>query len=218
MGVAEDVVQGVIGLEALENEIPEGHAGAEEPLVEALARKGGQVEKLGEREELEENAKQFAPAADGRLETWKTGVFLKRKSLHVCIHYHIHTLMKQKNPLSPSSASFLKKMASLWPALKGSLALVHKPCIRPGCALCASGKKHPAHMLSYTLEGRRRCMYVPVALVPLIQRSLKNGRKIESLLCQNGPALVREYRKANAIKPSAKLAAGASKTAKKKKC
>jgi hypothetical protein len=126
--------------------------------------------------------------------------------------------MKQKKRLAPSSASFLKKVTSLWPALKGSLALVHKPCIRPGCALCASGKKHPAHMLSYTLEGRRRCMYVPVALVPLIQRSLENGRKIESLLCQSGPALVCEYRNARALKPSAKLATGTSKTAKKKKC
>jgi hypothetical protein len=126
--------------------------------------------------------------------------------------------MKQKNPLSPSCASFLKKVTSLWPALKGSLALVHKPCIRPGCALCASGKKHPAHMLSYTLQGRRRCLYVPVELVPLIQKSLENGRKIESLLSQSGPALVSEYRKARDIKASAKLAAGASRTAKKKKC
>jgi len=126
--------------------------------------------------------------------------------------------MKQKNRLSPSSASFLKKVTSLWPALKGSLALVHKPCIRSGCALCASGKKHPAHMLSYTLQGRRRCLYVPVDLVPLIRKSLENGRKIESLLCQSGPALVSEYRKARDIKASAKLPASASKTAKKKKC
>lgn len=126
--------------------------------------------------------------------------------------------MKQKKPLSPSSASFLKKVTSLWPALKGSLALVHKPCIRPGCAICKSGKKHPAHMLSYTLEGRRRCMYVPVALVPLIRKSLENGRKIETLLCQSGPTLVREYRKSLAIKPPAKLAASASKTGKKMKC
>jgi len=73
-------------------------------------------------------------------------------------------------------------------------------------------------MLSYTLQGRRRCMYVPVALVPLIRRSLKNGRKIESLLYQSGPALVCEYRNARAIKTSAKLAPGASKRAKKKKC
>ena len=112
----------------------------------------------------------------------------------------------------------MKKAASLWPALKGSLALVHKPCIRPGCALCASGQKHPAHMLSYTLQGRRRCLYVPVDLVPLIRKSLENGRKIESLLCQSGLALVSEYRKARDIKPSVKLAAGASKTEKKKKC
>ena len=73
-------------------------------------------------------------------------------------------------------------------------------------------------MLSYTLEGRRRCMYVPLALVPSIQKSLENGRKIETLLCQSGPALVREYRKSLAIKPSAKPAAGASKTAEKRKC
>jgi len=126
--------------------------------------------------------------------------------------------MKQKSRPAPSSASILKKMASLWPALKGSLALVHKPCIRPGCALCASGKKHPAHMLSYTMEGRRRCMYVPVGLVPLIRKSLENGRKIENLLCQSGPALVSEYRKARDIKPSAKLSALASEKTKKKKC
>ena len=126
--------------------------------------------------------------------------------------------MKQKKRLPPGSAAFLKKVTSLWPALKGSLALVHKPCIRPGCALCASGQKHPAHMLSYTLQGRRRCLYVPVDLVPLIRKSLENGRKIESLLCQSGLALVSEYRKARDIKPSVKLAAGASKTEKKKKC
>lgn len=126
--------------------------------------------------------------------------------------------MKEKTPLSPSAASFLKKVTSLWPALKGSLALVHKPCIRPNCALCASGKKHPAHMLSCTVRGRRRCLYVPVDLVPSIRKSLENGRKIERLLSQCGPTLVSEYRKARNIKPSAKLAAATSATLKRKKC
>lgn len=73
-------------------------------------------------------------------------------------------------------------------------------------------------MLSCTIQGQRRCLYVPVELVPLIRKSLENGRKIEVLLCQNGPALVSEYRKARDIKPSAKLAAGGSKRAKMKKC
>ncbi|MCK9355518.1 MAG: hypothetical protein M0P59_15430 [Gallionella sp.] len=125
--------------------------------------------------------------------------------------------MKQKTPLAPSAASFLKKVTSLWPALKGSLALVHKPCIRPGCARCASGKKHPAHMLSYTQEGRRRCMYVPAAMVPVIECALENGRKIEVLLYQSGPALIQEYRKNRAITPPAKQPAGDSKTRKKTK-
>jgi hypothetical protein len=125
--------------------------------------------------------------------------------------------MKQKNNAATTSASFFKNIKSLWPALKGSLALVHKPCIRPGCARCASGKKHPAHMLSYTQEGRRRCMYVPAAMVPVIERALENGRKIEVLLYQSGPALVRDYRKNRPITPTAKQSAGDSKTRKKTK-
>lgn len=126
--------------------------------------------------------------------------------------------MKQKNASMNAPASLLKKVTALWPALKGSLALVHKPCIRPACALCASGHKHPAYMLSFTREGRRRCMYVPAALVPVIQRALENGRKIEALLYQGGPALIREYRQNCHHKPSVHRAAGASKTTKKKKC
>lgn len=109
-------------------------------------------------------------------------------------------------------------MASLWPAIKGSLSLVYKPCIRASCALCSSGKKHPAHMLSYTLEGRRRCLYVPPDLVPLIQRALENGRKIEALLYKSATALVSQYRKTRDAKPAPKPVRSAPKTKKKGKC
>jgi len=44
--------------------------------------------------------------------------------------------------------------------------------------------------LNLAVEGRRRCMYVPAAMVPVIERALENGRKIEILLYQSGPALV----------------------------
>jgi hypothetical protein len=126
--------------------------------------------------------------------------------------------MKQRKRSPAAAASFLKNVTSLWPALKGSLALVHKPCIRSACLICASGDKHPAHMLSFTQEGRRRCMYVPAALVPVIQRALGNGRKIEALLYQSGPALIREYRKNRSLKPFVEHAPSGSKTTKKKKC
>lgn len=89
------------------------------------------------------------------------------------------------------------KLRGYWPALKGSLALVHKPCIRPNCPTCASGKKHPNYLLAFTDKGRRRCLYVPSALAPALQRALKNGRRIEALLYQMGPALLEEYRAQN---------------------
>lgn len=89
---------------------------------------------------------------------------------------------------------------SLWPALKGSLCEVRKPCIRPNCPACARGDKHPAFILSFTENGRRRCMYVPAELVPLLQEGLENGRKLETLLSEVGPRLLRRFREERAAK------------------
>lgn len=89
---------------------------------------------------------------------------------------------------------FLRQLEKLWPAIKGSLAEVRKPCIRPNCAACARGDKHPAFILSFTEKGRRRCMYVPAELVPPLQQALRNGKALEALLYQLGPELLRQYR------------------------
>ena len=101
--------------------------------------------------------------------------------------------MKSKIP-TPAQEPFARKVISLWPALKGSLAQVRKPCIQLQCQTCAAGDNHPAYLLSFTKQGRRRCMYVPGPLVALIKRALKNGRRIEELLYRVGPALIREHR------------------------
>jgi hypothetical protein len=106
-------------------------------------------------------------------------------------------MMKQKNIHSPARKLLLKKLMALWPALKGSLAQVHKPCIRPNCPACARGDKHPNYLLAFTQNGRRRCLYVPKAMVPVLERAWKNGRRIEQLLYEMGPALLREYRAQN---------------------
>ncbi len=91
---------------------------------------------------------------------------------------------------------FLAQVQKLWPAIRGSLSEVRKPCIRPHCAACARGDKHPAFLLSFTENGRRRCMYVPAELVPRLQQGLQNGRQLEALLSQLGPRLLRHYRQA----------------------
>jgi len=83
---------------------------------------------------------------------------------------------------SPVQKFFGDKLRALWPALKGSLALVRKPCIRPGCRACAQGEKHPNYLLTFTHQRRRRCLYVPKAMVSVLKRALQNGRRIEQLL------------------------------------
>jgi len=86
------------------------------------------------------------------------------------------------------------QFAALWPALKGSLNQVYKPCIRKHCPACARGDKHPAWLLTFTQQGRRHCLYVPRELVPVLRQACQNGRKLEALLYRVGPALVKEYR------------------------
>lgn len=106
-------------------------------------------------------------------------------------------IVKHKNIRSPVRQPFLEKLLSLWPALKGSLAQVRKPCIRPNCRACARGDKHPNYLLAFTQKGRRHCLYVPRAMVPALKRALENGRRIEQLLYEMGPTLLREYRAQN---------------------
>lgn len=105
--------------------------------------------------------------------------------------------VKHKNIGSPVQQQFLNKLLALWPALKGSLALVRKPCIRPNCPACARGDKHPNYLLAFTQKGKRRCLYVPADMVAALKRALENGRRIEQLLYEMGPALLREYRDQN---------------------
>ena len=109
----------------------------------------------------------------------------------------ILSLVKQKNIRSPVQQRFLQKLLPLLPALKGSLAQVRKPCIRPNCPACARGDKHPNYLLAFTQKGRRRCLYVPRAMVPVLKRALDNGRRVEQLLYDMGPTLLRGYRAQN---------------------
>jgi hypothetical protein len=86
------------------------------------------------------------------------------------------------------------QIQNLWPAIKGSLAQVRKPCIRKNCQACASGKKHPAWILSVVAGGRRSTLYIPEALVGHIKQAIKNGRKIEGLLQKTAIQMVKNHR------------------------
>jgi len=103
----------------------------------------------------------------------------------------------QNDPLA--TEKWKKQLADLWPAAKGSLAKVYKPCIRKNCPTCASGQKHPAWLLSTSSRGKRKTMYVPLALVAQVRRAIRNGRKIEEILQATGPQLIKNHRRS--LKP-----------------
>lgn len=90
--------------------------------------------------------------------------------------------------------SFLAEAKKLWPLAKGSLAEVRKPCIRPGCKACATGKKHRAFLFSFKKGDRRRCMYVPLELVKVMRRAIRNGRALEKCMSGMGSELIVRFR------------------------
>jgi hypothetical protein len=90
---------------------------------------------------------------------------------------------------------FLSEVRRLWPAAKGSVAEVHKPCVRSGCKVCAEGRKHRAFILAYKDGGRRRCLYVPEERVAALRAAIANGRRIEQLLSQCGAEMVKQARR-----------------------
>ena len=95
----------------------------------------------------------------------------------------------------PAKQKWQHQLKRLWPAAKGSLAKVYKPCIRKNCPACARGDNHPAWLLSFSSKGRRKTMYVPLPFVLTMKKAVLNGRKIEQMLHQAGPQLLQNYRK-----------------------
>lgn len=94
-----------------------------------------------------------------------------------------------------NSKQVRKVIESIGPAVKGSLVEVRKPCIRPDCPACKAGRKHRAFMFHYAQGGKRRCMYVPLALAGRLREAIGNGRRIEQCLHEAGPQLIKAWRK-----------------------
>ena len=99
-------------------------------------------------------------------------------------------MKKQKVLVNDDLGKLLVQVQKLWPAAKGSVAAIRKPCVRPACKACAEGRKHRAFILSYKEGTRRRCLYVPARQVEALREAIANGRKIEALLSQAGVRLV----------------------------
>jgi len=112
------------------------------------------------------------------------------------MYYGIHTHMKTNSISSEGVSGILRQIQELWPAAKGSVARVKKPCIRSDCKACKTGRKHPAFIFSWNDGKRRRCMYVSSSIVEDLRKAIANGRRIETLLSWAGAQMVLDARKA----------------------
>lgn len=90
--------------------------------------------------------------------------------------------------------AFQSEVAGLWPLARGSLTLIRKPCIRPGCPACAKGVKHSAYILMTRDKGARRCLYVPRDLAPILRQALRNGKVLERRLARLAMQMILAYR------------------------
>ena len=111
------------------------------------------------------------------------------------MYLYKYTYIMSKIKTSTEHQAFLDELARLWPLAKGSLAEVRKPCVRPNCPACKSGRKHPAWLFSFTQGGKRRCRYVPLELVPMLRQALDKGRQLEKRLVELGVDLLTRYRR-----------------------
>jgi hypothetical protein len=102
--------------------------------------------------------------------------------------------MKHTPDRTEQRASFLEEVAGLWPCIKGSLAEVRKPCARPTCPACRSGRKHAANILSYRQGGKVCCRYVPREWVTPLRQAIANGRRLEQRMAELSGELLERYR------------------------
>jgi len=103
---------------------------------------------------------------------------------------------KQVPPEAQAQEAFAAAARGLWPAAKGSLARVARPCGRPKeCAACRSGQRHPMWIFTFRQKGRLRCRYVPADLVETLRAAVANGRKLEERLTEEGSALIERFRR-----------------------
>ncbi len=100
--------------------------------------------------------------------------------------------MAKKSAVVETMDELLEQVQSVWPAARGSVSEVRKPCVNPNCRVCASGAKHTVWLYSCVLNGKRKCVYVPRDDVAALQQALANGKALEQILVKAGLALIRD--------------------------
>ena len=72
----------------------------------------------------------------------------------------------------------LKRVGATEEFLRGSVVLMKRKCVRPGCRRCAEGEGHPTWVLTYSENGKTRTVYLGEKRLAEARRLVENYRRV----------------------------------------
>jgi hypothetical protein len=91
------------------------------------------------------------------------------------------TIPKHPTLIRRHLAARIKEFRINRPFVAASLVAFRRKCGRPGCH-CHSGEAHLAYHLTCKVKGKTRSVYVPLDLVPEVQRWVREYKRLKPLL------------------------------------
>ena len=67
---------------------------------------------------------------------------------------------RERRRLERQRELLLRRLVDRPEFLRGSVVLMKRACGRPHCRRCASGKRHPTWVLTYSQAGKTQTVYV----------------------------------------------------------
>jgi len=110
-----------------------------------------------------------------------------------------------KEPRTPQASrlrqrkfEIIRHLPLLADQLPGALTRSYTRCGKPTCR-CASGERHPAWSLTYTVNGERHVERIPAKWAQQVRRRVRAGREfqdaVREVLAANAQLLVLERKK-----------------------
>jgi len=76
----------------------------------------------------------------------------------------------------------VREIAAMGEFVRGSVVLMKRRCMRPGCRRCGSGRLHPTWVLTVSSEGKTRTVYLGEARLAKARRMVGNYRRLRALV------------------------------------
>jgi hypothetical protein len=91
---------------------------------------------------------------------------------------------KAERRLRQKRQLLLGRAAGIEEFVRGSVVLMKRPCAYEGCRKCASGERHPTWVLTVSVKGKTRTVYLGADKRDAARRMTENYRRLMALVEQ----------------------------------